>query len=171
MKTSKKIALSCICAALGGVCLIFFVLVPYGKLSLLALASVCVMPLLSKNLKGYACLTEIAISLIGLFSGRIEVLIIFGLLFGIHPIINALVKNWQGKSIPNYAVCLAIKLIYVNIMMYVIFFLISALDLFPDITAEYHIIAIIASLLFIVYDFIMQRVQLMVDRYVNRIIK
>lgn len=169
MRTSKKIALCGLSAAIGSLFLSFVLIAPTIKLSLFVLASVAVMLPLSKKLYGGAFLTMLATSFIGFITGGLLVFLPYILVFGIHPIINALLEKIKITKF-DMVIKIAIKLVYFIGILFLLFKLAYIADLFL-IELQFYILALIVGLAFIPYDILMQTIQKRVNYFFEKNIK
>lgn len=170
MKNSKKIALCGVSAAFGTIFLFLIRISPTAKLSLFALSSVAIMLPLSKKIYGGSALTVIATALLGFITGGFTVFLSYILIFGIHPLTNALLKNilnFKGGVI----IKTAIKLVYICSVLYLLYTIAVIAEIFPQLQINFFPLALIVALIFIPYDFLMQALQTKVDYIVSKYIK
>lgn len=166
MKKSKSIALCGISAAFGSILLYIVIIAPTIKLSIFALSSVAIMIPLSKKLYSGAALTMLATSAIGFIAGGLLVFLPYILVFGIHPLINELLSKTKLSII----IQVAIKLLYFNGILYLLYSLATLAELFLVIV-NFLPLALIVSAAFIPYDFLMQSVQKRVNYIIEKHIK
>ena len=155
---------------------------PTGKLALFGLASVSVMLPLSRNLWGGAVLTVIVSALIGMLFGGVAVMLAHLAVFGAHPILIAVLNKYLPRKnifggitdkkceVFWYIIRLLIKLVYFNIAIFLLYN-IAVLVFFPTLSAQYWLVALIVSLAFILYDFVLQQLFLQIKQWVNNIVK
>ncbi|NLK17273.1 MAG: hypothetical protein GX304_01940 [Clostridiales bacterium] len=170
MKSSKKIALCGVSAAIGSIFLSLVIVAPTNKLTLFALASVAVMIPLSQKIYGGAALTMLTIAAMGFIWGGLAVFVPYILLFGAHPLINALLKRlapWGRKGI---IIGLVVKLIYFNAALYLVYRLAYIMELFA-VQVEFLVLAAIVSLIFIPYDFLIMALQKRLEFLISKLIK
>lgn len=169
MKSSKKVALCGISTAFGSIFLIMVLFAPTGKLSLFALSSVAVMLPLAKKLYGGAFLTVIATGLIAFISGGLTVFLPYILIFGVHPLFNALLEKAVFKK-GGILIKLLPKLLYFNVILFLLYKF-AYLNQLIMVDIEFYLLAIVVSVVFIPYDFLMQAVQKRVEYILSRYVK
>ena len=169
MNSSKKIALCGISSAIGSIFLSIILIAPTGKLSLFVLSSIAVMIPLSKKLYGGAALTVLATSAIGFITGGFLVYLPYILVFGIHPLINAVLDNYI-KNKNGTIIKIAIKLVYFIGVLYLLYTLAYISDLFL-VEIKFYILAIIVAVAFIPYDYLLRAVQKRIDYLLQKYIK
>jgi hypothetical protein len=172
MSKSKSIALCGVSAALGSLFLYILVIAPTGKLSLLALSSAALMIPVSKKLYGGAVLTMLATAAIGFFAGGFVVLLPYITVFGIHPLINAIFSriNIFKNKYADVLIKTAVKLIYFNLALYILYRFACIMELFA-VNINFLLLAVIVSLAFIPYDFLMQALQLRIKYLIDKYVK
>ncbi len=170
MKSSKKMALCGVSAAMGSIFLSVVTVAPTNKLTLFALASVAVMIPLSQRIYGGAVLTMLAIAAIGFIAGGLIVFLPYILLFGAHPLINALLGRFLPWGRKGVIIGLVIKLTYFNAALYLIYSLTYIMELFA-VQVEFYLLALIVSLIFIPYDFLIIALQKRFESLISRLIK
>lgn len=170
MKPAKKIALCGMSAAIGSLFLYLVPIAPTSKVALFALASVAVIIPISQKIYGGAVLTMLAISAIGFLSGGFPVFVPYILIFGAHPLINAVLE----KTIPGrgkwMAVKLALKIVYFNAMLYLVYSLAYIIELFA-VEVDFYLLAVFVTLIFIPYDFVIIALQKRIEYFISRYIK
>ena len=169
MKNGKLIALSAISTALGVVFLILGAYIQTLDLSCLFMASLTVMLPLSKNSVKGAFLTYGATAILAFVFAvsRFHLALLYLLFFGLHPILNyyhlkGIKKRWYLFIVKGVLFVGACYLMFFAFSMFVVEnAIISAI--LP------WFIAILATLFYIVYDFIMIRFQKMTGSIVKRL--
>lgn len=169
MKNGKLIALSAISTALGVVFLIIGAYIQTLDLSCLFMASLTVMLPLSKNSVKGAFLTYGATAILAfLFAlSRFHLALLYLLFFGLHPIIN----HYHLKNIKKRWYLFIVKGVLFVGACYLMFFAFSMFIVENEIISSIlpWFIAVIATLFYIVYDFIMIRFQKMTGSIVKRL--
>ena len=169
MKNGKLIALSAISTALGVVFLIIGAYIQTLDLSCLFMASLTVMLPLSKNSVKGAFLTYGATAILAfLFAvSRFHLALLYLLFFGLHPIIN----HFHLKDIKKHWYLFIVKGALFVGACYLMFFAFSMFIVENEIISSIlpWFIAVIATLFYIVYDFIMIRFQKMTGSIVKRL--
>ena len=169
MKNGKLIALSAISTALGVVFLIIGAYIQTLDLSCLFMASLAVMLPLSKNSVKGAFLTYGATAILAfLFAvSRFHLALLYLLFFGLHPIIN----HFHLKDIKKQWYLFIVKGVLFVGACYLMFFAFSMFIVENEIISSIlpWFIAVIATLFYIVYDFIMIRFQKMTGSIVKRL--
>ncbi len=176
MKASKLIALSAIATAFSLIFMTLGAIIPALDYSGIFMASLCVMlPLAKKSAKAglltYAATLLLSCLLVGATTGRWEIIVIYGLFFGLHPTVNYFFKT---KNINNI-LALAIKTVWfvgTLILIYNVFtdFLFDASFLQKEWVKKYiYLILVVGgAAVFIVYDFLIVRFQRFTDAIVAR---
>lgn len=174
MNDSKLIALSAIATALSIVCLILGAYVDVLEYSALFMASLCSMiPLAKKSVKA-AVLSYLATAVLAAFIvvKSPAMLILYGVFFGLHPTVNYIFREKKFNKILG---CL-IKAVWFVGSIVLIYFTFG--EFFTEGTIfereEYRKYALLAltvggAVLFILYDFLMNRFQKFVDSTVERL--
>lgn len=176
MKQSRLIALSAIATAFSVVFMSLGALIPAFDYSGIFMASLCVMiPLSKKSAKAgfltYAATLCLSCVLVGATTARWELIVIYGLFFGLHPTVNYLFRE---KNFNKY-IALLIKtawFIGVLILIYNVFtdFLFDASFLQKEWVKKYICLILVVGggALFVVYDFLMLRFQRITDALVAK---
>jgi len=159
MKQTKKVALSAMTVALGAVLVILGGYIEVLDLSVLAIASLLIIFIHIEIGPPYTWLVWLCTTLmIFIFmSSRIELSLMYFLLFGIYPILKAYIERLP------HALWFILKLIYINVIIWVIILVwekiygmsIFALDgLFKNIGENwlYLIFCAVANIGFMAYD-------------------
>ena len=176
MKNSRLIALSAIAAAFSIIFMSLGAFIPALDYSGIFMASLCVMlPLAKKSYKAglmtYAATLCLSAILIGATTARWELIVVYGLFFGLHPTINYIFREKNFNKI----LATVIKIVWfigVMILIYNVFtdFLFDASFLQKEWVKKYIYLIIVVGggALFIVYDLLMIRFQRAVDVLTER---
>lgn len=167
---SKIIALCGIATAFGVIFILIGVFVPLLDMAMFMTASMCLMlPLYKNYLKG-AALTYVCISVLAfLFSGaNFFAIMPYIIFFGYHPILNYL----QMKFKIDVKISVAINCLIFNIAFYFIFNF-SKIFIDSDILDKipYVLLAVFATVIFIIYDLAFKNLQLKANQIFKRFIK
>ena len=169
MKNGKLIAVSAISTALGVVFLMIGAYFQTLDLSCLFMASIAIMLPLSKNSVKGAFLTYGATSILAfLFTvSRFHLALLYLLFFGLHPIIN----HYHLKNVAKRWYLFIVKGVLFVCACYLMFFAFSMFVVENEIVSAIlpWFIAVIGTLFYIVYDFIMIRFQKMTGSIVKRL--
>ncbi|MBO7378033.1 MAG: hypothetical protein J6U35_04070 [Clostridia bacterium] len=178
MKLSKMIALSAIATAFAVILLTLGSYVELIDIVCVMYAGVAIMLPLAKQSYPGAALTFIASAALGLLLGgmRFTVIVPFAVFFGLYPIANAL----QIRFRINKYLALAIKDVWflgTMVLYYKLMAWLYGYDLFEDFPfmtealKRYVIPAmfVVGALFFILYDFIMMKMQLVVNKLVEKL--
>ena len=169
MKNGKLIALSAISTALGVVFLIIGAYIQTLDLSCLFMASIAIMLPLSKNSVKGAFLTYGATAILGFVFAvsRFHLALLYLLFFGLHPIIN----HFHSKDIKKRWYLFIVKGVLFVGACYLMFFVFSMFVVENEIISLIlpWFVAVIGTLFYIVYDFIMIRFQKMTGSIVKRL--
>ena len=169
--TAYEIALSALACAMATVLLTIGI---YSELLLftgyLFGAIALMLPLAKQSYRGYA-LAYVGTSLLSLLlnPARIFDLLPFVCFFGLHPLINEL----QLKSKINRWVACALKALWFDITMYLVWFFLfdAALDIPIDPKYILPIVLVLGSAFFVFYDYAMYKWRYAVNVLVKRIKK
>lgn len=177
MKNSKLIALSAIATAFSIIFMTLGAIVPALDYSGIFMASICVMlPLSKKSVKAalltYGATLILAALLVGATTSRWEIVIIYGLFFGLHPTVSYIMKEKNFNKI----VGILLKTIwFVGVLIFIYFFFTEFLFDESFLNKEwvkkyiYLILIVGGGVIFVVYDFLMDRLQRSADAIVNRL--
>jgi len=124
---------------------------------------------LAKKLYGGAALTIVATAIISFISGGFTVFLPYLFIFGVHPLFNALLEKMNIQK-GGIIIKIVIKLIYYNIVLYFLYKFAYLTELIV-VDIEFYLLAIVISIAFIPYDFLMQALFKRVEFYTNRYIK
>lgn len=146
---------------------------PFGNISLLALSAVALLLPLTIG-QGYGCLLAyIAAGGLGVLCvGNPLGVLPFVLLFGLQPVIMALAEKWKNK----WYISLPVKALHFNLALWGI----SALygfgntvnALFAQLNSEpiYWVIAVVGTLLWLCYDYMMQMLLRWLKRRLHKVV-
>ena len=175
MKDSKIIALSAVATALAVVSLIVGAYVPVFEYSALFMASLCTMIPLAKNSVRGAVLSFIATCILSAFTAVVSTpasIIFYAVFFGLHPTVNYVMREkrfnkFLGVLIKAAWFVGAILLIYFTFGEFFTEGTIFEREEFK----KYALLALTVggAILFILYDFLMNRFQKFVDSTVERL--
>ncbi len=177
MHSSKLIAISAIATAFSLIFLEIGAIVPILDYSGIFMASACVMlPLAKKSAKAgfmtYAATLALSALLVGAATARWEIVLAYGLFFGLHPTVNFLINEKRF----NKTLAVVLKTAWfvgVLILIYWFFsdFLFEESFLNKDWVKKYiYLILVVGGgLCFVAYDFIMDKFQRRVDVLVERL--
>lgn len=152
---SKVVTISAISSALGIILLILGTFVSVIDISCIFMSSIAIMlPLYKKSIIG-AFLSYVSTAILSMFltGFRFQIIIPYAIFFGLHPIVNELIKV---KNINKY-VGLIVKTIWFILSLFVIY---KFTNMFVDLNQKiidiiYWIIPIAGTIFFIPYDFFM----------------
>lgn len=175
MKKSKVIALSAICAGFSLLFMLAGAFISVLDYSAIFMASICTMVLLAKKSWQGGLMTYLAtlcLSAIFFVGYRPELVLTYGIFFGLHPTVNYLFKEKNFNKVLAYI----IKIIWFVGSILLIYTLFSSF-LFEDSLLSnqtfqkyaYLILAVGSALLFVVYDFLMQRFQTALDKIIEKL--
>ena len=175
MKRSKIIALSAISAGFAVICLTAGVFISVFDYSAIFMASLCSMlPLAKKSWQGgvFTYLGTLGLSCIFFVGVRPELVLTYGIFFGLHPTVNYIFKEKKVNKILG----LIIKTVWFVGSIMLVYFMFSGF-LFEESLLNneffkkyaYLIIAVVGAVLFIAYDFLMIRFQKMVDKTIEKL--
>lgn len=169
MKYSKVIALSAVTTAFCIILLTFGAYVEVFDLSCLFLASLTLMLPLCKGYKLGAFLSYLASVLLGfiLTGARFQILIPFAMFFGLHPIANYMQKEWKINKI----LALFIKTAWFVATLFITYYFTTMFIVEHEIVKKLinWVIPIGGSLVFWIYDFLMDSFQQKMLAIVNRL--
>lgn len=177
MKNSKLIALSAIATAFSIVFMTLGAIIPALDYSGIFMASLCVMlPLAKKSAKAgfltYGATLCLACILVGATTARWEIIVVYALFFGLHPTINYIFREKNFNKI----LALVIKTVWfigVMLLVYNVFtdFLFDESFLQKEWVKKYiYLILVVGGgALFVVYDFLIIRLQRSADVIVARL--
>ena len=169
MKNGKLIALSAISTALGLIFLIIGAYFPVFDISCLFIASVAVMLPLSKDSVKGAFLTYGATCLLTIpfVIGRFDVLILYALFFGAHPIANYFLIR-KNKT---FGALTFVKAIWFVGVLFFAYYLLSFFIIEIEVLNKVIPLAIIVFgvAFFIVYDLVMIRFQKLTSVIVKKL--
>lgn len=184
MKSSYRIALSAVSASFAVILLTLGAFVEAIDISCVMFAGIAMMiPLTKKDLFGafmsYLAAGILALILTGM---RFTVIVPYAFFFGLYPIINAVQDKYLHKKRIFSFFALIVKDLWFLFSMYVyykVLVVFSGYDLFQDfsmIPAEYQnyivpCLCVFGAVFFVLYDFVMKRLQRVADYTVARIIK
>ena len=167
-RLSYKIALSGITVAISVLCLVAAFFIPYGSFTFLILSSMALLIPLSKRFYFYSLLTYIATALFALIIGIFMPFTPYALFFGLHPILTVFMRDKKVNKI----LAIAIKHIFYNGSIIAIYFITKSILTFPTFLIDYWYVTIIAlNLILFVYDELLQRLTLKIEKYIDRIKK
>ena len=169
MKDSKVIALSGLSSAFALIFIIIGGYFPTFDISCLFMASLMIMiPLAKSTLKGaFLCyISVLLLSLIFTF-GHFEVSIMYGLFFGLHPIINYL----QVHKIKKVWLITIIKTVWFLIVAFLMFYLLKMFVVENELINKFLPLVILVggTGFFIVYDYVMLRFQKNLNVIIKRL--
>lgn len=171
MKNSRVIALAAVSAAFVVLLLIAGAYIEVLDLSCLFFASLALMLPLTKNSRAGAFLAYLAGVFLGfIFTGmRLQIMLPYALFFGLHPIINDIIE----KKNFNKILALVIKTVWFVGVAFIVYYFTSFFVIENEVIKQYIIPIIIVggALFFIVYDYIMQRMQKSMNVIIDRVIK
>lgn len=168
MKRSQVIALSAMAAALCSLFLTLGAYVSVLDVSCYMFASVMLMiPLFVNQFLG-AFLAYLAAGLMALLfsGGNFFAILPYVFFFGLHPIVNA----FQVKKNINKYLAFAVKAVWFDVSVYVMYRFLSVFTVEIQFIADniIWIIAVGGTLIFVLYDFVMMRMQGVVNYYIKR---
>ena len=175
MKKSKLIALSAICAGFSLLFMLVGAFISVLDYSAIFMASMCTMVLLAKkSWKGglMTYLATLCLSAIFFVGFRPELVLTYGIFFGLHPTINYIFKEKNFNKILAFI----IKMVWFVGSILLVYTLFSAF-LFEDSVLTnkifqqyaYLILAVGSALLFVAYDFVMIRFQTALDKIIEKL--
>lgn len=171
MKNSRVIALSAVSAAFVVLLLIAGAYFEILDLSCLFFASLALMLPLAKESRSGAFLAYIAGVILGfIFTGmRLQIMIPYALFFGLHPIVNDIIE----KKRVNKVLAVSLKTVWFVGVAFIVYYFTSFFVVENEVIKKYIIPIIIVggSLFFIVYDYLMIRMQKNLNVIIARIIK
>lgn len=175
MKKSKEIALCAICAGFSLLFMLAGAFISVLDYSAIFMASMTTMVLLAKkSWKGglMTYLATLCLSAIFFVGYRPELVLTYGIFFGIHPTVNYIFKE---KNF-NQVLAFIIKLVWFIGSVLLIYTLFSAFLFEESVLTNqtfqkyaYLILAAGSALLFVAYDFIMIRFQTAIDKIVEKL--
>ncbi|MBQ8725582.1 MAG: hypothetical protein IJY84_00565 [Clostridia bacterium] len=175
MKKSKEIALCAICAGFSLIFMLAGAFISVLDYSAIFMASMTTMVLLAKkSWKGglMTYLATLCLSAIFFVGYRPELVLTYGIFFGIHPTVNYIFKE---KNF-NQVLAFIIKLVWFIGSVLLIYTLFSAFLFEESVLTNqtfqkyaYLILAAGSALLFVAYDFIMIRFQTAIDKIVEKL--
>lgn len=169
MKNGRLIALSALTSALGVIFLVFGAYFQTFDLSCLFMACICIMFPLSKNSVKGALLSYFAILLLSFIftAGRFYVSILFGIFFGLYPIVNYFELK-KDRPIIWVKILKCIWFVITIAVMVYLFRIFTAPNEFIDKILPY--IVIFGGIVgFVVFEFIMLRFQKMTKILIERL--
>lgn len=170
MNKSMRVALAGVSGALGTLFLIASVYFQPVQFAMLVFSAVVLfLPLAKRDYVG-ALLSYLVASVVSFFAtgGQIIYLVGYWTFFGTHPIVLCFLKNkFDGVTkIGKYAITYAIKLVYFNICLVIVYFVLALVFDFASLPLPVWALFLVANPLFIVYDIFM----LYFDKYVIGIV-
>ena len=170
MKKSKMIALSAIASAFAVIFLALGAIVPTLDYSGIFMASICMTIPLTKKSVWSGAMSYVASALLSLLfvGGRLEITVTFALFFGLHPLVNFLFN----KIRLNKVLALAIKEVWFIASLLILYALFRDFVGFEnEILQKYAVLILVVGggLIFIAYDYMMQRFQRFMDMAVARL--
>ena len=175
MKRSKVIALSAVCSAFAILCLTLGAVIEIFDYSAIFMASMCSMIPLAKGSKLGGFMTYLATLLLSciFFVGvRPDLVLTYGIFFGLHPTVNYLFKE---KKI-NKILSLVLKIVWFVLSIILIYTLFSGFlfeeSLLTNPTFQkyaYLILAVGGAILFVVYDLVMMHFQKALDKMIEKL--
>lgn len=166
MKTSKRIALSGIASALSTMFLIVSVYIPLMDMSFMVLASLAILIPIAKNDYVGAGLAYLSTSILGLLiTGQVFGILPFVVFFGLHPILLSLIQKWK---LPEF-IGILIKLIFANLAIFVAWQFLGLAINIRDFIFPYWLIALVGSLGFLLYDWLMMRLKMIFNYYIDKL--
>ena len=175
MKRSRLIALSAISSAFSIIFLTAGVFLSVFDYSAIFMASLCTMlPLAKKSWKGgfFTYLGTLGLALIFFVGVRPEIVLTYGIFFGLHPTVNFIFKERNFNKI----IGLVIKAVWFVGSVLLVFWLFSGFLFEESLLSNeifkryaYLIISVVGAVLFVVYDFLMIRFQGMIDKTIEKL--
>ncbi|MBE5741794.1 MAG: hypothetical protein E7360_00530 [Clostridiales bacterium] len=175
MKRSKIIALSAISSAFSILFLTAGVFLSVLDYSAIFMASLCTMlPLAKKSWKGgvFTYFGTLLLALIFFVGVRPEIVLTYGIFFGLHPTVNFILREKNFNKI----IGVIIKTVWFVASLLLVYWLFSGF-LFEESLLNneifkkyaYIIISAVGAVLFIAYDFLMMRFQAMMDKTIEKL--
>lgn len=169
---TRKLAFSSIMTALTVVCLYGSVVLPTGRIALLAVTSLCVLITVAQFGTRYALIQYVATTLIGslLVPFKAQV-ILFAAFLGYYPIIKSYIEHLSSIFLEWLVKILffsAVLIVTYFLLKYVLLPYISFGAIFDYVFSHLIIVAVIAEIVFILYDYILS---MLASYYVNVIQK
>ncbi len=159
MKNGKLIALSAVTSAFGLIFIVFGAYFSSFDLSCLFMASVAIMFPLSKDSVKGAFLSYMAVTLLSLIlvGGKFYITILYALFFGLHPIVNYYQLN-KGKTFSWLTI---IKGVWFILTLALMVYLFKLFTIENPILDKYLPFAVVfgGMIFFIIYDYVMLRIQ------------
>lgn len=169
MKKSRIVAISAICTAFT--VLVLFIGTIYSPLDLTALliASIIVMVPLSKGSTLSAVLTVIASSVLSLFmcAFKFHVILPYALFFGLHPIVNYVVKKRGYKKLYWFIIKDVWFVLTMLLMQYFVHLIVIDVAFIQRFMVWF--IIVFGALLFFPYDYMIIKFQQYIDALVKRL--
>ncbi len=169
MKKGRVIALSALTTAFGVIFLVFGAYFSTFDLSCLFMATVMMMLPLSKGYVKGALLSYLATLVLSVFlvAGKFYLPILFGVFFGLYPIVN----YYQLKTNKTLSYITIIKLVWFVLTLLLMVFLFEIFVITNPIISKYLIYIVIfgGALIFIPLDLIMLRFQKMTRALIERL--
>ena len=161
MKGGKIIALSAISSAFTLIFLVFGAYFSAFDLSCLFMASICMMVPLSKDSVKGMLLAYLSSTILALIfsAGKFYLAVLFGVFFGLYPLVN----YYQLKKNKPFSIITLLKGVWFVLTLYLMVFLFKIFTAPNPIIDKYLPILVLigGSLVFIVFDFIMMRFQIL----------
>lgn len=168
MKTSRRIALSGIASALSTMFLIVSVYIPLMDMSCMVLASLSLLIPIAKNDYFGASLAYLSASILGLLTtGNVLGILPYVIFFGLHPILVSLVIKWHLPVILQ----LVIKLVFANLAIFLAWRFLGLVLVISEFEFPYWLIALVGSLGFILYDWLIVRLKMIFNYYIDKFVK
>lgn len=169
MKISKVISLSAVSAAFAVLFLILGTFVEVLDLSCLFMASLALMLPLAKEYRLGGFLAYLAAAILGMIltGFRFQVIAPFAMFFGLHPLVNDLIRKYHI----NVVIATIVKAVWFVGTLYVMYFLTTMFVGIPDfIENNIHWFLIIGGVItFLIYDFFICHFQKAVNAIVKRL--
>lgn len=168
MSNSKTIALSALSASLGLILLVFGSYFSVFDLSCLFMSSILIMLPLSKGSSKGAILSYLAVFVLSLLfcAGKFYMPILYGVFFGLHPIVN----YYQLKINKKIAIFKIVKLVWFVITLFLMYFLFTLFTVNLGVLQKhvFILLIVIGSLAYFVYDYAMLRFQIMTKILIDK---
>ena len=156
---TKKMAFASIMTALTVVCLYGSVVLPTGKIALLALTSLCVLVTHAECGTKFSLIQFVAAALIGLLLIPFKFQMILFLAFlGYYPIVKSYIEQLRNPSIEWLVKILffnAVLIVAYFVLKYILLAYISFGTIFNLIFSHLVIVIVVAEFAFILYDYIL----------------
>ena len=173
MKTTKKVTLSAVMAALAAV-LMLVSYFPYLTYAVPAVAGLCIMVIVIEINCKWALLSYFTASFFTFLFAEIESMLMFIGFFGFYPIIKCLVEKTNNRFIEW-----VLKFVVFNVCVTTVYFILKKLSVFSldedmEMIAKYGeiILLLLANVVFVFYDIAVSRMSwFYIDKFHQRISK